>query len=168
MKFGWGIRRMTLVSILSLALNAGAQSGTSSAALVSACPVQVADLHVFWISVQVTNTSGKKIVGMVFNAALADPTERWKWLHQGYNDRQPLQGFGWNTPLEKAETTKISWRADLARGGYDSGVAFVLTRVLFADGSSWEEARDSATCKATWHGRHKKGFSKPVELPPRE
>ncbi len=44
----------------------------------------------------------------------------------------------------------------------------MLTTILFADGSSWEDGVDSANCKEIWYNGHKKGFVKPVDLPRRE
>jgi hypothetical protein len=165
-KKSWGI--LSMIAVLLLSLNASAQTGPTSAASATACPVQLENLHVFFVSVQVTNTSKKKIVGLVFHAALADATENWKWLHMSYDERFPLQPFDWNKGLDKDETTKVSWHADLTQHSHGGGMAFVLTRILFADGSTWEDSPDSATCKLTWHDHHKKAFARPVELPRRE
>ena len=49
-----------------------------------------------------------------------------------------------------------------------SGGAFVLTNVLFDDGSSREESKDSASCKYVCYHSHKKNLVKPVRLPVRE
>jgi hypothetical protein len=41
------------------------------------------------VSVWVRNVSGKKIVGLTLNAALADATEHWKWYHWNFDDARP-------------------------------------------------------------------------------
>jgi len=56
-------------------------------------------------------------------------------------------------------------RSMVEHGG---GGAFVLTSVLFEDGSSWEESKDNASCKYVWYHSHKKNLVKPVRLPFRE
>jgi len=129
-------------------------------------------MHVSWhgyhpLSIEVKNISGKRIVGLVFNAALSDATERWKWLHWNYDVTRPLEDLGWNKPVKEGESKKLSWDYDLERD-HGGGVALVLTSVLFADGTRWEEDIDSATCKQVWYHNHKKGFTRPVELPRRE
>jgi hypothetical protein len=114
------------------------------------------------VSTRIKNVSGRKIVGLVFNA---DATEHWKWLHWNFDGARPVQNFGWNKPIKAGETKKLSWdrvNLDFQHGG---GGAFVLTSVLFEDGSSWEEADDQASCKYVWFHNHKKFFAKPVQLP---
>jgi hypothetical protein len=129
------------------------------------CPVQFLHVDPDGVSARIRNVRGKKIVGLVFNAAVADATEHWKWLHWNFDDVRPVQNFGWNKPIKAGDTKKQSWdRVDLnfEHGG---GGAFVLTSVLFEDGSSWGEADDQASCKYVWFHNHKKFFAKPVQLP---
>jgi hypothetical protein len=78
-----------------------------------------------------------------------------------------LQDIGWNKPVKQGESKRLSWDYDLERE-HGGGVALVLTSVLFADGTRWEEDVDSATCKQIWYHNHKKGFTRPIELPRRE
>jgi len=165
MKSYWVIRSM--ISVVLFSLCASAQAGRSNTAASTICPVELTDLHASGVRVRVKNISGKKIVGLVFNAALSDATERWKWLHWDYDQTRPLQEFGWNKPLNEEETKRLSWGMDLEHE-HGGGVALVLTSVLFEDGSSWEEGVDNAICKEIWYNNHKKGFTKPVQLPRRE
>jgi len=86
----------------------------------------------------------------------------------GLDAGRPIREFGWNKLIKPGEKKKLSWyHADLdfQHGG---GGAFVLTSVLFQDGSVWEEANDSASCKYVWYNSHKKAFVRPVQLPFRE
>ncbi len=120
------------------------------------------------MSTRIRNVSGKKIVGLVFNAALPDATEHWRWYHWDFDDSRPIREFGWNKLIKEGATKKLSWdRADInfEHGG---GGAFVLASVLFEDGSLWEEQRDQASCKYVWYNSHKKSFARPVQLPFRE
>jgi len=120
------------------------------------------------VSVRIRNTRGKKIVGLVFNAALADATEHWKWYHWGFDETRPIRDFGWNKQIKGGETKSLSWSQadiDFDHGG---GGAFVLTSALFEDGSIWEESKDNASCKCVWFNNHKRSFSRPVILPFRE
>ena len=60
----------------------------------------------------------------------------------GLDAGRPIREFGWNKLIKPGEKKKLSWyHADLdfQHGG---GGAFVLTSVLFQDGSVWEEAND--------------------------
>jgi hypothetical protein len=164
MRIHW-ISRVVIV-ILAFSFAGGGQTAPSIAA-PSPCPVELTQLHVSGLSVHIRNTSGKRIVGLVFNAALSDATERWKWLHWNYDLTRPLQDFGWNKPVKDGESKKLSWGYELEHE-HGGGVALVLTSVLFADGTRWEEDLDSATCKEIWYHNHKKGFTRPVELPRRE
>jgi hypothetical protein len=151
-------------AILSFGLSPGAFAQSAFPAS-SICPVQFLRFDPGGVSARIRNVSGKQIVGLVFNAAVADATEHWKWLHWNFDDARPVQTFGWNKPIKIGETKKLSWdRVDLdfEHGG---GAAFVLTSVLFEDGSSWEEADDQASCKYVWFHNHKKFFAKPVQLP---
>jgi len=145
-----------------------AQSTPPSPSAPAACPVQFRKFNPSGVSVRVKNVSGKKIVGLVFNAALADATEHWKWLHWYFDDSRPIRNFGWNKTINAGSAKTLSWyEADLdfEHGG---GVAFVLTSALFEDGSVWEESEDGASCKYTWFNNHKRGFRRPVELPFRQ
>ena len=58
-----------------------AQSTASSPSAPAACPLQLLRFDPSGVSVRIKNVSGKKIVGLVLNAALADATEHWMWLH---------------------------------------------------------------------------------------
>jgi hypothetical protein len=153
-----------VILFFALSPPAFAQSAAPPSA-PSAGPVQFLHFDPDGVSTRIKNVSGRKIVGLVFNAAVADATEHWKWLHWNFDEARPVQNFGWNKPIKAGETKKLSWdRVDLdfEHGG---GGAFVLTSVLFEDGSSWEEADDQASCKYVWFHNHKKFFAKPVQLP---
>ena len=57
--------------------------------------------------------------GLVFNAALADATEHWKWLHWDFDPGRPIREFGWNKLIRPGEKKKLSWYyadLDLGRG----------------------------------------------------
>jgi len=162
---------LTILLIPSAAQGQQVASGSSAA---NACPVQVlrvnpsSTLLADGVNVQVKNTSGKTVIGLMFNAALADATEHWKWLHWDFDDSRPIEEFGWNKKIKNGSKSRLSWPSrdlDFEHGG---GGALVLTRVLFEDGSVWQEAPDHASCKALWHNYHKKGLTRPVELPFRE
>src|SRR5579859_1101586 len=119
-----------LVVVLAFPIFAGAQN-SSPAAAPSACGVELSELHVSErgyhpLSIQIRNMSGKRIVGLVFNAALSDATERWKWLHWNYDLTRPLQDIGWNKSVKEGESKKLSWDYDLERD-HGCGVALVLT-----------------------------------------
>jgi hypothetical protein len=158
--------KMTWVSrfgMIALTLPVSALAQTIPAP--SSCPLDFVNFNPSAVSVRVRNTSGKAIVGLSFYAALSDATEHWKWLHWNFDETKPLREFGWNKPIKPAAAKTLSWdRADLdfEHGG---GGAFVLTSVLFDDGSAWEEPPDSASCKVIWLNGHKKSFVKPFELP---
>jgi hypothetical protein len=142
-----------------------AQVAPSGSSTSWSCPVQFLKFNPLGVSVKVRNVGNKVIVGLVFNAALADAAEHWKWLHWDFDDHRPLRNFGWNKPVKVGEIKNLSWdRADLdfEHGG---GGAFVLTSVLFDDGSRWEETGDEASCKYVWINHHKKFFANPVVLP---
>jgi len=131
------------------------------------CPIQIVSFDPSGVSVRVKNTSGKTIVGIVFNAALADATEHWKWFHWDFDDSRPLRDFGWNKEIKPAQSKRLTWAWG---GGLDfehlGGGAFVLTSVLFDDGSRWEDSNETSSCKALWL-KHKKSTFRPVDLPPR-
>jgi hypothetical protein len=119
------------------------------------------------VSVRIRNISGKKIVGLVFKAALADATEHWKWYHWDFDDARPIRDFGWNETIKVGAAKTLSWswsNLDFEHGG---GGAFVLTSALFDDGSIWQEPGGSTSCMCLWYNSHKKGgLIRPVQLPP--
>ena len=135
-----------LSSLLSAPI-ADAQTVSPGTTAPAACPVQFVRFNPSGVSVRVKNISGKPIVGLLFNTAIADAAEHWIWLHWYFAVNRPIREFGWNKII-KADTAKtLSWdRADVdfEHGG---GGALVLTSVLFEDGSSWEESKDNASCK---------------------
>lgn len=163
MKISLFIRSM--VAVFALSALAGGQVSPSGAG--TACPVELRELQASGLRVHLRNTAGKPIVGVVFNLAFSDATERWKWLHWNYDLTRPLQEFGWNKRIKDGEDKKLSWGYDLQHE-HGGGVALVLTSILFADGSRWEDGVDSATCKEIWYNGHKNGFTRPVDLPRRE
>jgi hypothetical protein len=160
-----GIASWFVILFFLLSPHVLAQSAPSSPTAPTTCPVQFLHFDPDGVSARIKNVSGEQIVGLVFNAAVADATEHWKRLNWNFDDARPIQNFGWNKPIKAGETKKLSWdRMDLdfEHGG---GGAFVLTSVLFEDGSSWEEADNRASCKYVWFHNHKKFFAKPVQLP---
>lgn len=164
----WREVSFCFLALLIFSPFAHAQTPASSSTTPAACPVQFVRFNPDGVSVRIKNVSGKKIVGLVFNAALADATEHWKWLHWDFDEARSIREFGWNKLIKEGATKTLSWyRADIdfEHGG---GGAFVLTSVLFEDGSIWEESKDSASCKYVWYNSHKKAFVRPVQLPFRE
>ncbi len=114
---------------------AAAQTASPNSATPAACPVQFIHFSPSGVSVRIKNTSGKRIVGIVFNAAFADATEHWKWYHWAFDDTRPICDFGWNKQIRNGDAKTLSWSnadIDFEHGG---GGAFVLTSVLFEDGS---------------------------------
>jgi hypothetical protein len=128
-------------------------------------------------SARVRNTSQKKIVGMTFNAAVADATESWVWIPEGSR----IAEFDWNRELKPGQSKELSWylRDNYVATSYlnqtiyfnetyyhehSSGGAIVLTGVLFADGSSWEGPSNRESCMGLWYNPHKKAFVKPIQL----
>ena len=108
-----------------------AQSAAPSSA-PSACPVQFLHFDPDGVSTRIKNVSGRKIVGLVFNAAVADATEHWKWLHWNFDDARPVQNFGWNKPIKAGETKKLSWdRVDLDFEHGGGGAFFFLACCLW-------------------------------------
>lgn len=141
------------------------QTAASSSTAPSTCPIQFERFSPSGLSVRIRNTSGKKIVGLVFNAALADATEHWKWYHWDFDDARPVRNFGWNKTIKENAAKTLSWswtNLDFEHGG---GGAFVLTSALFEDGSMWQTPNGRTSCMCLWHDSHKKGFIRPVELP---
>jgi hypothetical protein len=154
-----------VMCVLVAAPRATAQSPVTDPAGSASCPVQLVKFNPAGVSVRIKNVSNKAIVGLVFNAAIADAAEHWKWLHWYFDDGRPVQEFGWNKTIKAGAAKSLSWyryHLDFEHGG---GGAFVLTSVLFEDGSSWEETGDGASCKYVWYDNHKKFFAKPVQLP---
>jgi hypothetical protein len=147
---------------------ARAQSAASSPAAPVACPVQFVRFNPSGVSVRIKNVSGKKIVGLVFNAALADATENWKWYHWSFDDTRPIREFGWNRLIKDGASKTLTWYREDLDFEHGGGGAFVLTSALFEDGSVWEESGDSASCKYIWYNNHKKSFVRPVLLPLRQ
>jgi len=97
----------------------------------------------------------------------SDATGHWKWYHYDFDDSRPLREFGWNKQIKPGEKKTLSWdwrSLDFEHGG---GGAFVLTSVLFSDGSSWEESPSGANCRVLWLNSHKKSFARAIELPVR-
>jgi hypothetical protein len=138
-----------------------------SQTLPSACPVEILGFNPSGITVQIRNTSGKTIVGLVFDAAISDATEHWKWLHWGFDESRPLRDFGWNKAIKPNAKKRLTWTIADLDFEHAGGGAFVLTSVLFEDGSSWEERTDGSSCKCFWY-KHKKSAFRPVQFPPRK
>jgi len=164
----WHCVPLFFLTALVLAPLLHAQSSASSSTLPTACPVQFLHFNPSGVSVRIKNVGGKNIVGLDFNAAIADATEHWKWFHWNFDDALPIRDFGWNKRIRPDAAKTLSWdRAylDFEHGG---GGAFVLTSVLFEDGSIWQEANDNASCKYVWHNSHKQSFVRPVLLPFRQ
>ncbi len=168
MKCRWVLRSLvTLFALSGIVQVVQAQTALSNTAAAGpGCPVELMQFKPSGVHIHVKNVSGKNIVGMVFNAALSDATERWIWLHWNFDQTRPIREFGWNRVIKDGETKKLSWWADVEfhHGG---GAALVLTSVLFEDGFSWEEGMDGSSCKGVWYNNHKKGFAKSIALPPR-
>ncbi len=140
----------------------------ASAAVPSACPVEFVHFDPAGVSVRIKNVSGKKIVGLTFNAALADATEHWRWYHWNFDDTRPIRGFNWNKGIKLGASKTLSWSREDIDFEHGGGGAFVLTSALFEDGSIWEESPDGASCKYVWYNSHKKSFVRPVLLPLRQ
>jgi hypothetical protein len=161
------VSRFVIVALVFSPL-AHAQNTASNPTAPAACPVQFVRFNPSGVSVRIKNVSGKKIVGLVFNAALADATENWKWYHWGFDETRPIREFGWNKLINDGVSKTLSWYREDLDFEHGGGGAFVLTSALFEDGSVWEESHDSASCKYVWHNNHKKSFVRPVLLPLRE
>lgn len=148
-----------------------AQTTGSNTTEPAGCPIRLMNFSpggTSWLNTRIKNTSGKTIVGLVFNAALADATEHWKWYHWDFDDARPIHDFNWNRKIKSGEEKRLSWDYTDLKFEHGGGVAFVLTNALFDDGSVWEESADRATCKCVWYNTHKRAFVRPVELPSRE
>jgi len=152
-------------AFLLFSTGAYGQTAASTSTPPSTCPIQFERFNPSSLSVRIRNTSGKKIVGLVFNAALADATEHWKWYHWDFDDARPIRNFGWNKTIKENAAKTLSWswtNLDFQHGG---GGAYVLTGALFEDGSMWQTPAGRTSCMCLWHDSHKKGFIRPVELP---
>src|ERR1035437_244921 len=158
-----GVSRLVFAAFL-FPLTVFAQSN----AVPSSCPVSFVNFNVYGfngVTVRIKNETEKKIVGLTFYAALSDATEHWKWMHWIMDDTRPLRNFDWNKEVKPGAVKTLTWYyadLDFEHGG---GSAFVLTSVLFEDGSSWEDPPYRASCLVLRYNKHKNGFSKPVELP---
>jgi hypothetical protein len=135
------------------------------------------------VSIRVKNVTGKKIVGLDFNAALAYFPGHWQWVSLTPNWVRlapdgmlsiplgtpvgPLREFGWNKEIKPGATETASWGFENLDYQDNGGVAFVLTSVLFEDGSRWEDPPARTSCMALWYNSHKKGIASAVVLPPR-
>ena len=160
--------RISFLMTTAFVCSSIAAAQNSIPAPANGCPVQFVNFNSSRVSVRIRNTSGKKIIGLVFNAALADATEHWKWYHWDFDNSRPIRDFGWNKSIKNGDAKTLSWNyadLDFDHGG---GGAFVLTSALFEDGSAWEESKDNASCKYVWYNSHKKSFARPVLLPFRE
>jgi hypothetical protein len=159
-----------LLAIFTRPILACSQTSQSDSNAPTACPIEVLSFNPSGVTVHLRNTSGKTIVGLVFNAAISDATEHWKWVHWDFDDSRPLRDFGWNKAIKRGATKRLTW--DDGWGSYldfenIGGGAFVLTSVLFDDGSRWQETTDGDSCKSLWY-KHKKSSFRPIELPPRQ
>jgi hypothetical protein len=159
-----------LLAILTCPILARSQTSQSNSTAPTACPIEILSFDPSGVTVHIRNTSGKTIVGLVFNAAISDATEHWKWVHWDFDDSRPLRDFGWDKAIKQGATKRLTW--DRGWGAYldfehIGGGAFVLTSVLFDDGSRWQEMTDGDSCKCLWY-KHKKSSFRPIELPPRQ
>jgi hypothetical protein len=126
------------------------------------------------LNVRIQNKSATKIVGMTFDVAIADAAEEWEWIPNGPR----IAEFDWNREVNSGQSKSLSWylvpssvEANYIGENYyhehSSGGAVVLTKVLFSDGTSWEDAPGRESCMGLWFNPHKKFFAKPIQLPPR-
>jgi hypothetical protein len=152
---------LALRSCLLTSLLSAAALGQSTP---SACPITFKSFSSDGVSARIENTSGKTIAGLSFYAAIADPTEHWKWVRYDLDPARPLREFGWNKTIKPSTSKTLSWdeNLDFYHGG---GGVFVLTDVLFSDGTSWEQPANTSPCRIVWYSNHKKSFLKPIDLP---
>lgn len=158
------------LAIFACPILARSQALQSNSNAPTACPVEILSFNPSGVTVHIKNTSGKSIVGLVFNAAISDATEHWKWVHWDFDDGRPLRDFGWDKAIKRGATKRLTWyRGWGAYLDFDhiGGGAFVLTSVLFDDGSRWQEVTDGDSCKYVWY-KHKRSLFRPIELPPRQ
>jgi hypothetical protein len=97
-----------LLLLFSAGPSAKAQSAPSGAAPRATCPVQILHFNPDGVSVRIRNASGEAIVGLVFNAALADAAEHWKWYHWDFADSRPIREFGWNKTIKAGAAKSLS------------------------------------------------------------
>jgi hypothetical protein len=142
MKCSWMI---LFCAIAAISGNSRAQTPAPEIPAASACPILLGNLHVNTLSIRIRNTSGKKIVGLVFNSAMADAAEHWIWLRGTFAFSARLREFGWNKPIREGESKNLSWPLVNLEHEHSGGVALVLTSILFADGSAWDEDLDTVT-----------------------
>jgi hypothetical protein len=145
-----------------------AQNATPSAAVPAAWPIEFVHFYPSGVSVRVRNVSGKKIVGLTFNATLRDATEHWKWYHWYFDDNRLIREFGWNKVIKESAAKTLSWDRTDIDSEHGGGGAFVLTSALLEDGSMWEEVAVGGSCKYVWYNSHKESFVRPVQLPLRQ
>lgn len=131
------------------------------------------------VSLRVKNIGSKKIAGMTFNAALADATEHWQWIYwlpapvfgQVYApvslNNLPLRAFGWNKGIDPGASKSLSWDYLNLNHSHGGAAAMVLTSILYADGSRWDELPDRVSCIAISYNSRKNGLAAQVILPPR-
>ncbi len=161
MKWTW----VSSLGMIALFLSLSAFSQTAS--MPSSCPLALSHFDPSGVSVRVKNTSGKTVVGITFNAALCDATEHWGWVYSNLGNVNQLREFGWNKSLKPGATKTLSWDHTYLDFKHAGGSAIVLTSVLFQDGSVWEEPVYSTSCMMVSYNSHKKGFARPIQLPPR-
>jgi hypothetical protein len=75
--------------------------------------------------------------------------------------------FGWNNTIDANQTKTLHWNQGNLDFEHVGGGAFVLTSMLFEDGSGWDELADSSSCKIVWRKGHTRVFTRPIELPAR-
>jgi hypothetical protein len=159
-----------LLAIFTCPTLARTQTSQSSSTAPMACPIEIRYFDPSGVTVHIRNTSGKTIVGLIFNAAISDATEHWKWVHWDFDNSRPLRDFGWDKAIKQGANKRLTW--DRGWGSYldfehIGGGAFVLTSVLFDDGSRWQEITNGDSCKSVWY-KHKRSLFRPIELPPRQ
>jgi len=156
-----------VIVLFSLSLPVIAQMNV----MPSSCPVGISKFNPSGsngFTVRLENLKAKKIVGMAFNVALSDATENWRWFHYDDDPTRPLVGFNWNEEIEPRAVKTLTWGSGGGNFGHGGAAAFVLTSVLFEDGSSWNELPNRASCQALWYDYPKKGQTKAVVLPIRQ
>jgi hypothetical protein len=165
MKVNWQFAARSVLAFVFFAPLAQAQAVSQTPPDPSVCPVQFQNFDPGDTSIRVKNISGKKIVGLVFNAALSDATEHWIWIHWNLDQNRSLRDFSWNREMKPDDSKRITWNVYLAFD-HVGGAAMVLSSALFADGTRWEASSDVAACSVLWHNHHKKGFLRAPDFPP--
>ena len=128
------------------------------------CPVGFVYYDPDGISLRIQNLTTKQIVGLSFFAAVSDPTEHSRWIYSNYPPYNQLREFGWNRTINPGASKTASWGGSLDFDHAGASV-LILTSVLFADGSSWNDPPQKAACSALWVNSHKKHLVHPIELP---